>query len=128
MLRLGAQFRRQILVSRIIASGGGAYAVERALAPQFPGNALHRAAANPTFLGYFENALAGPQVILDSLFDGGINPRPAELLALLHRSLEPGVDPLADHTAFELGKRAGDLKHKPPGRGRRVDRLLIEVK
>jgi hypothetical protein len=37
------------------------------------------------------------------------------------------MDSLADHAALELGERTRELEHQPPGRRRRVDRLLIEV-
>jgi hypothetical protein len=34
---------------------------------------------------------------LDALFDGGIDPRPAELLALRYGALKTGVNTLPDH-------------------------------
>jgi hypothetical protein len=61
---------------------------------------------------------------LDSFFQGGVDLR---LFARLHGSPKPGADTLADHAALKLGKGARDLKHEPPGRGGRVNRLLVEV-
>jgi hypothetical protein len=52
-----------------------AYAVERAFASHFSGNALHRAAADAALSSNLQNALAGPQLTLDSLFQGPIDPR-----------------------------------------------------
>ena len=42
--------------------------------------------------------------------------------------LKSCIDPLPDHAAFELSECSGDLKHEATRRGRRVDRLLIQVK
>jgi hypothetical protein len=54
--------------------------------------------------------------------------RSPELLTRFYSPPKPGADPLADHAALELGKRTSNLKHQPPGRRRRVNRLLVEVK
>jgi hypothetical protein len=47
---------------------------------------------------------------------------------LFHSPFKPGINSLADHTAFELSERASDLKHQAAGWRGRVDRLLIEIK
>lgn len=52
---------------------------------------------------------------------------PAQGLALCPGSLQSGLDPLADHRAFELGKYATHLKHGFAGHGRGIDALLVEV-
>jgi hypothetical protein len=64
---------------------------------------------------------------LDSFFQGGVDLRSPELFARLHGSPKPGANTLADHAALKLGKGARDLKHEPPGRRGRVNRLLVEV-
>jgi hypothetical protein len=61
-------------------------------------------------------------------FNGRVDLRSPELLARFYGPLKPGADPLADHAALELGKRTSNLKHQPPGRRRRVNRWLVEVK
>jgi hypothetical protein len=45
-------------------------------------NALNGPAADTTFAGNPQDAFAGTQLSLDALFDGEIDPRPTELLAL----------------------------------------------
>jgi hypothetical protein len=55
---------------------------------------MHRASADADLPSYFENALPGPQLSLDSFF-----------------TFKPRMDSLADHAAFKLGKGAGNLKH-----------------
>ena len=67
-------------------------------------NALHRAGANATLARDLADAFAGAQLRLDALFDGGIDFRPTELLALCDRALKASVDALTDHAAFKLGK------------------------
>jgi adenylate cyclase len=52
---------------------------------------------------------------------------PTWLFAGLHGPPKPCADTLADHAALKLGEGAGDLKHEPPGRRGRVNRLLVEV-
>jgi hypothetical protein len=79
-------------------------------------NALHRAGANATLARDLAHAFAGAQLRLDALFDGGIDFRPTELLALCDRALK-----------FKLGKGTSDLKHQLAGRRGGVDRLLVEV-
>ena len=64
---------------------------------------------------------------LDSFFQGGVDLRSPELFAGLHGPPKPCADTLADHAALKLGEGAGDLKHEPPGRRGRVNRLLVEV-
>ena len=83
--------------------------------------------ADAAFPSNRQHTLAGPQMALDSFFHCRGYLGPPEPLALLHGPLKPGADSLADHAALELGKGAGDLKHQPSGRRRRVDRLLVEV-
>jgi hypothetical protein len=61
-----------------VASGGD---VERA---KFSRNALNGAGANANLSGDFQNALAGPQLSLDSFFQRLIDLRAAELLALFY--------------------------------------------
>src|SRR6516162_6387538 len=79
--------------------GGRACGVERAasLAPHFPRYALNRAGSDPAFSGNFENALTSPQMTQDSLFNGGSDLRPPQLLTLFYGPLKPGMDSLADH-------------------------------
>jgi hypothetical protein len=55
-------------------------------------NALHRTSADANLAGNFDDAVAGPQLILDALFDGCADPRPSERLARLDSPLEAGVD------------------------------------
>src|SRR6516225_6057799 len=75
-------------------------------------NALHRTSANAALARDLAHAFAGAQLRLDTLFDGGIDFRPTELLALRDRALEASVDTLTDHAAFKLGKGTADLKHE----------------
>src|SRR5215469_15530449 len=90
-------------------------------------NALHRAGADAALARDLAYAFAGAQLRLDALFDGGIDFRPTELLALCDRALEASVDALPDYAALKFPKRAAELKHQLAGRGGGVDRLLIEV-
>jgi hypothetical protein len=90
-------------------------------------NALHRTSADATLARDLAYAFAATQMRLDAHFKRGIDPRPAELLALRDRALKTSVDPLTDHAALKLGKSAADLKHELAGRRGGVDRLLIEV-
>jgi hypothetical protein len=90
-------------------------------------NALHRASADAALTRDLAHALAEAQLSLDALFDGRIDFRPAELLALCDRALKTSVDALTDHAALKLGKSAADLKHELAGWRGGVDRLLIEV-
>jgi hypothetical protein len=62
------------------------------------------------------------------VFRGGAPLRPPEAFALLHGSLKPGADSLADHAALKLGKGARNLKHQPPGWRGRIDGLLLEIR
>ena len=52
---------------------------------------------------------------------------PAKLFTALDGPLKPGTNPLADHTPLELRKCPCDLKHKSPGWGGSVYRLLVDV-
>ena len=71
-------------------------------------DALDRPGANPDDAGNLENALPLTQLALYAPLDSAFDLWPAELLALLPRPLEPGIDTLADHAAFKLGEGAGD--------------------
>jgi hypothetical protein len=77
----------------IIVLRGRACAVERAahLSHLTP-DTLNRTAANTALGGNLQNALAGPQLSQDSLFDGGVDLGSAELLTLLYGPLKPGMD------------------------------------
>src|SRR6516164_1269583 len=90
-------------------------------------NALHRTSTDAALARDLAYAFAATQMRLDALFKRGIDPRPAELLALCDRALKTSVDALTDHAALKLGKSAADLKHELAGRRGGVDRLLIEV-
>src|SRR5215469_11225743 len=90
-------------------------------------NALHCASADAALTRDLAHALAEAQLSLDTLFDGGIDFRPTELLPLCDRALKAGVDALTDHAALKLGKGTADLKHEFACRGGGVDRLLIEI-
>src|SRR6516165_10790974 len=100
-----------------ISSGGRG--VERAF--HFLPDALDGAGANANLAGNFEDALPGPQLTLDSFFQGCADLWPPKLLALLHGPLKAGMDSLADHAALEFGKGARHLKHELAGGRRRVD-------
>src|SRR5215471_4667681 len=65
-------------------------------------NALHRTSADATLARDLAYAFAATQMRLDALFKRGIDPRPAELLALRHSALEASVDALADHAALKF--------------------------
>src|SRR5262249_7417440 len=93
----------------------------------FPRNALDGAVADAALARDLAHALAEAQLSLDTLFDGGIDLRPTELLPLCDRALKANVDALTDRAAFKLGKSTADLKHELACRGGGVDRLLIEV-
>jgi hypothetical protein len=60
---------------------------------------LHRAGADAALSSNLQHALAGPQLSLDSFFNGRVDPRPAKLLALFYGPFKPGIDPLPDHAA-----------------------------
>src|SRR5215471_17347373 len=62
-------------------------------------NALHRTSADAALTRDLAHAFAGAQLRLDALFDGGIDFRPTELLALCDRALEAGMPALPDHAA-----------------------------
>src|SRR5262245_28944265 len=114
---------RLIIYGPSISSGGRG--VERA---KFSRNTLHSAGADANLAGNFEDALPGPQLTLDSFFQGWADPWPPELFVLLYGPLEARMDSLADHAALKLGKCACNLKHQATGRRGGVDRLLVEVK
>ena len=88
---------------------------------------LNGPAAHATLAGDLQDAFAGAQLRLDALFNGSIDPRPAELLALRYGALKAGMNTLPDHAALKLGECTADLKHQLAGRRGRVDRLLVEV-
>jgi hypothetical protein len=69
-------------------------------------DALHRAGADAQLARDLAHALAEAQLSLDAFFDGGIDFRPTELLALCDRSLKARVDALTDHAAFKLGEKS----------------------
>ena len=71
---------------------GLAEVVERAFTSHFPGDALYRTAANTTLSSNLQNALPGPQLALDSLFQGGIDSRPPKLPARFHGPLKARAD------------------------------------
>jgi hypothetical protein len=75
-----------------------------------------------------QHAPLGAQQTLNSLFELSRYARATKLFALFHGPLESRIDPLPDHAALELGERARNLKHETACGGRRVDRLLIQVK
>jgi hypothetical protein len=77
-------------------------------------NTLNGPTADATLAGNSQDAFADAQLSLDALFDGGIDPRPTELLALRYGALKASVHALPDHAALKLGKRAADLKHQAP--------------
>src|SRR5271169_1963993 len=88
----------------ICASASRGHAVERAFHLLL--NALNGPTADATLASNPQDAFAGAQLSLDALFDGGIDPRPTELLALRYGALKAGVNTLPDHAALKLGKRA----------------------
>ena len=92
--------------------------------PHLPRNALHCAGANTTFASHLENALAGPQMTLDSLFEGWSNLRAPELLTLLHGPLKPGVTcwPIMLRSNSPKGPR--NLKHQLPPTNQRSRSFL----
>jgi hypothetical protein len=51
-------------------------------AGHLPPNTLNGPAANAKLAGNLQDAFAATQLRLDAFFDGGIDPRPAKLLAL----------------------------------------------
>jgi hypothetical protein len=84
---------------------GGACAVERAShLSRLARNALYRAGANATFPSNRQHALTGPQLSLDSLFNGGADLGPSDLLASFYCPFKPSADSLPDHAALELGE------------------------
>jgi hypothetical protein len=110
------------------ASRSGACAVERAaLLRHLARNALDRPGANAALFRNRQHALLGPQQTLNSLFELSRYPRATQLFALFHGPLEPRIDAVTDHAAFEFSECSRDLKHEATRGGRRVDRLLIEV-
>jgi len=100
-------------------SASRGHGVERA--PHLRFDALNGAGPDAALTSDFENAGASPEVTLDSFFEGRGNSRPSELFALLYSSLKPGMDSLANHAAFELGKGACNLKHQAAGGRRSID-------
>jgi hypothetical protein len=63
-------------------------------------NALNGPATNAKLAGNLQHALAGAQLSLNAFFDGSIDPRPAELLALRYGAFKTGVHALPDHAAL----------------------------
>ena len=123
---LQGDYERPVLACLIcVASASRGHGVERAF--HLPLNALNGAAADAALAGNLQHAFAGAQLSLDALFKRGIDPRPTELLALRHSTLEASVDPLPYHAALKLGESTADLKHQLACRCSGVDRLLIEV-
>jgi hypothetical protein len=51
----------------------------------------------------------------------------AEMPALGARSGDSGADALDDDRAFELTENAQHLEQRAPGRGGRVDSLLVQI-
>jgi hypothetical protein len=90
----------------VLAASRG-HAVERAFHLLL--NALNGPTADAALAGNLQHALASAQLSLNVLFDGGIDPRPTELLALRYGALKTSMNTLPDHAALELGKRAADL-------------------
>jgi hypothetical protein len=82
-------------------SASRGHAVERALHLLF--NALNGPAADATLAGNPQDAFADAQFRLDALFEGGIDPRSAEPLALRYGALKASMNTLPDHAALKLG-------------------------
>jgi hypothetical protein len=57
---------------------------------------------------------------------GILKPPAAERDAIGLGPAQAGHHPLADHRAFEFGEDAKHLKHRPPGRRRRIETLLVQ--
>ena len=77
-------FMTPVLARLIVALRGLACAFERAGRPShLPPDTLNRTAANTALGGNLQNALPGPQLSQDSLFDSGVDLGSAELLTLL---------------------------------------------
>src|SRR5215468_6402867 len=74
-------------------------------------NPLDVAGADANLAGNFEDTLPGPQLSLDSFFQGLGDLRPPELLTQFYGPLKASVDSLPDHAALEFGKGARHLKH-----------------
>src|SRR5438477_5143093 len=75
-------------------------------------NALNGANADANLAGNFDDAVAGPQLILDALFNLLAYARATQRLAGFHGAFQASVDALADHRTFKLGERAGYLEHQ----------------
>ena len=82
---------------------------------------MNGAGPDAKLFSHFEDALAGPQLILDSYFQRQGDLWPTKLFTLLYGPLKPGMDSLPDHTALKLGKRPADLKHELASRCRGID-------
>jgi hypothetical protein len=59
---------------------------------------------------------------------GVLQPSAAELRALIAGPRDPGEHALADHGAFELGKDAHHLEHRPARRCGGIKALLMQEK
>lgn len=88
---------------------GYACAIERAAGFfQLPLNALHSACANSAFACDLEYALTGPQVALDSFFDGRANLWPAEAL-IANAAHGPNRNPASAPEADLITSKPGSV-------------------
>jgi hypothetical protein len=101
--------------------------MERLRGRHFQLDPLDRAGPQPKHLGDPQYAHALLKLFSSLALQGYVDLGPSEPRALSNSALEPRLDPLPDYRPLELGKGAGNLKHKPSHRRGRVDRLLIEV-
>jgi hypothetical protein len=95
-------------------------------------DSLRRANTDATESRRLEDASAFLQLCADALGPAPIDPGAADGLAapraLLSGPGKPGVYPLLDDRALELGEDAKHLEESPPGRRGCVHGLLLEVK
>src|SRR5215475_9558093 len=90
-------------------------------------DALHRASPDPERLGDLQHTHALCKLLSHLAFGRAVYLGPTEFHTLGDGALEACFYSLSDHGPLELSKRAGDLEDELAHRGRRVDRLLVQV-
>jgi hypothetical protein len=88
---------------------------------------LHDTSAYPERARDPQNAHSLPSKDPYTRFHSRLDWRAAQLRPLGPRPCQACVDPLPDHSAFELGEHSAHLEHGAAGRSSGVESLLVKV-
>src|SRR5262249_1855175 len=94
---------------------------------KLPCDTLHRASPDPKGLGYPQHPHALCKLLSHLAFGLAVYLRPTEFHTLCDGVLVARFYSLSDHRPLEPSNRAGSLENELAHRGRRVDRLLVQV-